>query len=210
MDGKPCTRGAFASPVRLVVADERAHSGHKRAGRGEMAPTIDQLEAMSDAEVRAVYNERAATVSERLEWYREELRRRGEAAGRNPRTPDEGDPRSYGAERRLRRGHHFSRSSTRLDVAAAAWPLQDNLVGRAVAAQVDELPIALPISREPRLQGRLVGTAPSFVRRPRRSASASRRRRNAARRSEFGRSLKWRSHAGSRPRKPRRLDADAA
>jgi hypothetical protein len=76
MDGKPCTRGAFASPVRLVVADERAHSGHKRAGRGEMAPTIDQLEAMSDAEVRAVYNERAATVSEGLEWYREELRRR--------------------------------------------------------------------------------------------------------------------------------------
>ena len=41
-----------------------------------MAPTIEQLEQMSDAEVRARYNEKAETVGEGLEWYREELRRR--------------------------------------------------------------------------------------------------------------------------------------
>lgn len=41
-----------------------------------MAPMIEQLERMSDAEVRALYNERAKNVSEGLERYREELRRR--------------------------------------------------------------------------------------------------------------------------------------
>jgi hypothetical protein len=41
-----------------------------------MAPTIEQLEAMSDAEIRAAYNEQAANAVVGLEWYREELRRR--------------------------------------------------------------------------------------------------------------------------------------
>ena len=41
-----------------------------------MAPTIERLEAMSDSELRATYNEVAENTSVGLEWYREELRRR--------------------------------------------------------------------------------------------------------------------------------------
>ena len=41
-----------------------------------MAPTIEQLEAMTDAELRAKYNSLAVNASEGVEWYREELRRR--------------------------------------------------------------------------------------------------------------------------------------
>lgn len=41
-----------------------------------MAPTIEQLEAMTDAEVRARYNQLAEHAHEGLEWYREELRQR--------------------------------------------------------------------------------------------------------------------------------------
>ncbi len=41
-----------------------------------MAPKIGELEAMSDEEIRARYDNFAANVSEGLEWYREELRRR--------------------------------------------------------------------------------------------------------------------------------------
>jgi hypothetical protein len=41
-----------------------------------MAPTIEQLEAMTDEEIRAKYNRMAVNVNEGLEWYREELRRR--------------------------------------------------------------------------------------------------------------------------------------
>jgi hypothetical protein len=52
-----------------------------------MAPTYEQLEAMSDAEVKARYNELSTNASEGLEWYREELhwrtlRRHTEALGR--------------------------------------------------------------------------------------------------------------------------------
>ena len=41
-----------------------------------MAPTIEQLEGMSDEEVRAAYNEIASHTTVGLEWYREELHRR--------------------------------------------------------------------------------------------------------------------------------------
>jgi hypothetical protein len=41
-----------------------------------MAPTIEQLEAMSDAELRAAYNDVAQNTVTGLEWYREEMRRR--------------------------------------------------------------------------------------------------------------------------------------
>jgi hypothetical protein len=41
-----------------------------------MAPTIEELEAMSNAEIRALYNEEATHTVVGLEWYREELRRR--------------------------------------------------------------------------------------------------------------------------------------
>jgi hypothetical protein len=43
-------------------------------GKGvEIAPTIEQLEAMSDEEVRAVYNETSVNTVVGLEWFREEL-----------------------------------------------------------------------------------------------------------------------------------------
>jgi hypothetical protein len=38
-----------------------------------MAPTIEQLEAMNDEEVRAAYNEVSVNTVIGLEWYREEL-----------------------------------------------------------------------------------------------------------------------------------------
>jgi hypothetical protein len=38
-----------------------------------MAPTIEQLEAMSDEEVRAAYNENTLNTVVGLEWFREEL-----------------------------------------------------------------------------------------------------------------------------------------
>jgi hypothetical protein len=38
-----------------------------------VAPTIEQLEAMSDTEVRGMYNEIAGNTAVGLEWYREEL-----------------------------------------------------------------------------------------------------------------------------------------
>jgi hypothetical protein len=41
-----------------------------------MAPTIEQLEAMTDAELRVEYNSIAAHTFVGLEWYREELRQR--------------------------------------------------------------------------------------------------------------------------------------
>ncbi len=41
-----------------------------------MAPTIEQLEAMSGTEIRARYNEIAKNAQEGLEWYRHELLRR--------------------------------------------------------------------------------------------------------------------------------------
>jgi hypothetical protein len=41
-----------------------------------LAPTIEQLEAMTDADLRATYNDVARNTSVGLEWYREELRRR--------------------------------------------------------------------------------------------------------------------------------------
>ena len=41
-----------------------------------MAPRIEQLEAMSDAEVRAEYNSIAANTAVGLAWYADELRRR--------------------------------------------------------------------------------------------------------------------------------------
>jgi hypothetical protein len=76
MDGKPCRSGAFSYLPTVLADDERARSGQKRAKSGEMAPTIEQLEGMTDAEVRAAYNRHAVNVSEGLEWHREELRRR--------------------------------------------------------------------------------------------------------------------------------------
>jgi hypothetical protein len=42
-----------------------------------MAPTIEQLESMSDDELRAAYNDVARNTVIGLEWYREEMRRRG-------------------------------------------------------------------------------------------------------------------------------------
>ena len=41
-----------------------------------MAPTIEKLEAMSDEELRAAYNQVAEHTIIGLEWYREEMRRR--------------------------------------------------------------------------------------------------------------------------------------
>jgi hypothetical protein len=41
-----------------------------------MAPTIEQLEATSDAEVRAEYNSIAANTAVGLPWYADELQRR--------------------------------------------------------------------------------------------------------------------------------------
>jgi hypothetical protein len=38
-----------------------------------VAPTIEQLEKMSDEEVRAAYNEVSVNTFVGLEWYREEL-----------------------------------------------------------------------------------------------------------------------------------------
>lgn len=38
-----------------------------------MAPTIEELERMSDSDVRQRYNEASRNVSEGLEWWREEL-----------------------------------------------------------------------------------------------------------------------------------------
>jgi hypothetical protein len=40
-----------------------------------MAPTIEQLEAMSDAEVRAQYNEAAKNTGLGLQWWHELMRR---------------------------------------------------------------------------------------------------------------------------------------
>jgi hypothetical protein len=41
-----------------------------------VAPTIEELEAMSDQEVRRRYNEIATNTAVGLEWYREELQHR--------------------------------------------------------------------------------------------------------------------------------------
>jgi hypothetical protein len=40
------------------------------------APTLEQLEGMSDDELRATYNAMTQNVSVGLEWYREEFTRR--------------------------------------------------------------------------------------------------------------------------------------
>lgn len=41
-----------------------------------MAPRIEDLEAMTDEELRATYNEVAATTQIGLDWFRGELQRR--------------------------------------------------------------------------------------------------------------------------------------
>ena len=49
-----------------------------------MAPTIEQVEAMSDDEIRALYNSAAVHTQVGLGWYGDELHRR--AADRQTRT----------------------------------------------------------------------------------------------------------------------------
>ena len=70
--------------------------------RSSIASTIEQIEAMSDAEVRAAYNAEARAVVG-LEWWREEIHWRAtDRRNRNierltlwDRHPDAGEPRLY-------------------------------------------------------------------------------------------------------------------
>jgi hypothetical protein len=43
-----------------------------------MAPTIEEIEAMSDPEVRDLYNETSTNTAVGLEWWREEIHWRAE------------------------------------------------------------------------------------------------------------------------------------
>jgi hypothetical protein len=61
----PCK--SATAPVALTAARVRAWT---------VAPTIEELEGLSDEELRARYNEIAEHTVVGLEWYREELQRR--------------------------------------------------------------------------------------------------------------------------------------